>query len=155
MSASCRSRSPGSCATRAARSCACSTLAAAVGLLGAMVLFVGHSLRTMTASAVRTVPLDWQGPVASDRGRPSRRRARRAAARRRQAAAAATAPFAGATTRRAARDDPRRSGLDPRGPAGYLAHIHTFRFLRGTLRPGEIVLDQQLAATLQARLGDR
>jgi hypothetical protein len=41
------------------------TLAAAVGLLGAMVLFVGHSLGTMTGSAVRSVPLDWQGPVGS------------------------------------------------------------------------------------------
>ena len=40
-------------------------LAAAVGLLGAMVLFIGSSLRTMTASATRSVPLDWQGPVAS------------------------------------------------------------------------------------------
>jgi signal transduction histidine kinase len=35
-------------------------LAAAAALLGAMVLFVGHSLHTMTGSAVRTVPLDWQ-----------------------------------------------------------------------------------------------
>ena len=41
------------------------TLAAAVALLGAMLFFVGHSLRTMTRSAVRSVPLDWQGPVAS------------------------------------------------------------------------------------------
>ena len=36
-------------------------LAASAALLGAMVLFVGHSLRTMTGSAVRSVPLDWQG----------------------------------------------------------------------------------------------
>ena len=39
------------------------TLAAAVALLGAMLLFVGHSLRTMTAAATRSVPLDWQGPA--------------------------------------------------------------------------------------------
>ncbi|HEY7904254.1 MAG TPA: ABC transporter permease, partial [Casimicrobiaceae bacterium] len=39
-------------------------------------------------------------------------------------------------------------------PPGYLAHIHTFRFLRGSLRPGEIVFDQQLAATLQVQPGD-
>src|SRR5947208_14281321 len=42
-------------------------LAAAVALIGAMILFVGHSLRTMTASATRSVPLDWQGPLGSYR----------------------------------------------------------------------------------------
>src|SRR5207244_9340850 len=35
-------------------------LGAAAGLLGAMILFIGHSLRTMTSGAVRSVPLDWQ-----------------------------------------------------------------------------------------------
>src|SRR5207245_9215143 len=34
------------------------------------------------------------------------------------------------------------------------AHIHTFRFLRGSLRPGQVVFDQQLAATLQVQPGD-
>ena len=43
------------------------TLAAAVALLGAMLLFIGHSLRTMTGSATRSVPLDWQAPVGSSR----------------------------------------------------------------------------------------
>src|SRR2546421_2498312 len=42
-------------------------LAAAVALLAAMLIFVGHSLHTMTGSAVRSVPLDWQAPVASYR----------------------------------------------------------------------------------------
>src|SRR2546423_14219571 len=41
------------------------TLAVAVALLAAMLLFIGHSLRTMTGGAVRGVPLDWQGPVGS------------------------------------------------------------------------------------------
>src|SRR2546422_8970398 len=41
------------------------TLAVAVALLAAMLLFIGHSLRTMTGGAVRSVPLDWQGPVGS------------------------------------------------------------------------------------------
>src|SRR5262249_40256349 len=71
------------------------TLAAAVGLLGAMLLFIGHSLQTMTAGAVRSVPLDWQGPVGSYHA------AERTAAGVRQqpgvaeAVATATAPFAG------------------------------------------------------------
>ena len=52
-------RAPGRTAIRAL------TLAAAVGLLGAMLIFVGHSLGTMAGSAVRSVPLDWQGPVGS------------------------------------------------------------------------------------------
>jgi hypothetical protein len=40
-------------------------------------------------------------------------------------------------------------------PPNYLRHIQTFRYLHGTLRPGQVVLDQQLAATLQAGIGDR
>ncbi|MEA2469398.1 MAG: hypothetical protein QOE38_396, partial [Thermoleophilaceae bacterium] len=40
-------------------------LAAAVALLGGMILFIGNSLRTVSSSAVRAVPLDLQGPVAS------------------------------------------------------------------------------------------
>ena len=39
-------------------------------------------------------------------------------------------------------------------PPGYLSHIHTFRFLQGSLQPGGVVFDQQLAATLQAQTGD-
>ena len=52
-------RSPGRVAVRVL------VLAAAVGLLGAVVLFIGNSLRTMTGSTIRSVPLDWQGPVGS------------------------------------------------------------------------------------------
>ena len=40
-------------------------LAAATALLGSMILFIGNSLNTMTGGAVRSVPLDWQGPVGS------------------------------------------------------------------------------------------
>src|SRR5436190_22237793 len=84
-------RQPGKTATRIL------VLALAVALIGAMSVFVAHSLRTMTASAVRSVPLHWQGPVGS-------RTQAEAAARRvtRQpgisyAAPAATAPLAGIT----------------------------------------------------------
>ena len=70
-------------------------LAAAVGLLGAMVLFVGHSLHTMTGGALRSVPIAWQGPVGD--GTAARRLAAGVARQPGVAAAtaAATAPFAG------------------------------------------------------------
>src|SRR5581483_10026020 len=40
-------------------------------------------------------------------------------------------------------------------PPGYRSHIASFRYLRGSLRRGQVVLDQQLAATLRARPGAR
>ena len=56
-------------------------LAVAVALLGAMVLFIGHSLRTMTAAATRSVPLDLQArrelPEGPPPGHQGRGRARR------------------------------------------------------------------------------
>jgi putative ABC transport system permease protein len=131
------------------------TLAAAVGLLGAMLLFVGHSLGTMTGAAARSVPLDWQGPVGSYRAAT-----RVAAGVARQpgvaeAVPAATAPFAG-LEHASPTVGTIRSGAGSilAVPPGYLAHLDAFRFLRGSLRPGEIALDQQLAATLQAQPGD-
>ena len=132
------------------------TLAAAVGLLGAMLLFVGHSLGTMTGAAVRSVPLDWQGPVGSYRAATSV-----AAGVARQPGVAeavptATAPFAG-LEHTSPTVGTIRSGAGSilAVPPRYLTHLHTFRLLRGSQRPGEIVLDQQLAATLQAQPGDR
>src|SRR5438105_5315851 len=81
-------RAPGRAAARVL------VIAAAVALLGAMLLFVGHSLRTMTAGAVRSVPLDWQGPVGSygGAGRVAAAVARQPGVR--EALPAATAPFA-------------------------------------------------------------
>src|SRR3954447_26361595 len=81
-------RTPGRTLLRAA------VLAAAVALLAAMLMFVTHSLSTMTAGAVRSVPLDWQGPTTSSQ---SATRLAAAVGREQGVAAAfpaATAPFA-------------------------------------------------------------
>jgi putative ABC transport system permease protein len=130
-------------------------LAAAVALLGSMLIFIGHSLRTMTQSAVRSVPLDWQGPVSSYGGaiKVARGVARQPGIL--EAAPVATAPFAGAAYRAPVGEIRASAGAILAVPPGYQAHLKTFRFLHGALRPGAIVLDQQLAATLQAGIGDR
>src|SRR3989440_5698118 len=129
-------------------------LATAVALIGAMILFVGHSLRTMTASATRSVPLDWQGPVGSY---SAATRVAAAVSREegvQQASPVATAPFASIVHKATVGTIRSGSGAVLAVPPGYLAHIRTFRFLRGSLRRGEIVFDQQLAATLQVEPGD-
>jgi len=129
-------------------------LAAAAGLVAAMVLFVGHSLRTMTGGAVRSVPLDWQAPVSS-----AAAASRVAAVTSRdpavvEAAPVATAPFAGIVHRAPVGTIRAGAGALLAVPPGYTRSIRVFRFLRGGLRPGHVVLDQQLAATLQAQPGD-
>jgi putative ABC transport system permease protein len=130
-------------------------LGASVALLGGMLLFVGNSLRTVSDNAVRSVPLDLQGPVSSYA--QARTLAGEVAGQPGvlQASAAATASLSGA-------EHESQSGLTSSGPGAILAvppdyatNIHTFRFLQGTLRPGAVVLDQQMAATLQAHIGDR
>jgi putative ABC transport system permease protein len=129
-------------------------LAAAVALLATMLLFVGHSLGTMSASAVRSVPLDWQAPVSSYKAavRASIATGRQPGVL--EAAPVAIAPFAGIEHQ--ARVGMIRSGAGSilAVAPSYLHHLRTFRFLRGSLRPGEIVFDQQLAATLQVEPGD-
>jgi len=141
-------RAPGRTAVRIV------SLAAAVALIGAMILFVGHSLRTMTASATRSVPLDWQGPVGSYSAAVG---VAAGVARQpgvQQAAAVATAPFASIVHHAAVGTIRSGSGAVVAVPPDYLDHIRTFHFLRGALRPGEIAFDQQLAATLQVQPGD-
>ena len=131
------------------------TLAAAVGLLAAMLLFVGHSLATMTGSTVRSVPLDWQGPVTSYRAATATAESVRRQPGVAEAVAAATAPFASVEHASAAAGTIRAgAGAVLAVPPGYLRQIDTFRFLRGSLRAGAVVLDQQLAATLQVQPGD-
>lgn len=130
-------------------------LAASVALLGGMLLFVGNSLRTVAGSAVRGVPLDLQGPVSSyDQARAVASEVARQSGVL-QASPAATAPLSGA-------EHQGPNGLTSSGagavlavPLDYGSHIHTFRLLQGALRPGAVVLDQQMAATLQSHIGDR
>jgi putative ABC transport system permease protein len=129
-------------------------LGMATALLGSMILFVGHSLNTMTGSAVRGVPLDWQGPVGSYAADLS---VAAGVARQPgvlQASPAATAPLAGAV-------HSGQEGLTATGagavlavPRDYLSHLAPFRLLQGSLAPGGVVLDQQMAATLQAQIGE-
>jgi hypothetical protein len=116
-------------------------LAASVGLLGAMLLFIGSSLRTMAGSAIRSVPLDWQGPVGSLSAAQSV-----AAGVSRQggvqaAVPAATAPFAGITHSGPGGVSTTGKGSVLAVPASYPFNV--YRFLQGSLVPGQIVLDQQ------------
>lgn len=129
-------------------------LAVATALIGAMLLFIGNSLRTMTASAVRSVPLDWQGPVASQA--QARRIASQVAAQPGvlQASPVATAPFSAASHTTGTGAVRTGGGSILAVPNDYLNHLDTFRMLHGQLRPGQVVLDQQLAATLQAQIGE-
>ena len=71
-----------------------------------------------------------------------------------QASPVATAPFAGAGHEAPAGTIRAGTGSILAVPSGYLEHLETFRLLHGAMRQGQVVLDQQLAATLQARVGD-
>jgi putative ABC transport system permease protein len=141
-------RDPGKTTTRVL------ILAASVALLGGMLLFIGNSLRTMSGAAVRSVPLDWQGPVASYS------KARSVAGKVAnqpgvlQASPTATAPFASAVHKGPAGTTSAGKGSVLAVPPDYLNHIKTFRLLQGHIQAGGVVLDQQLAATLKARVGD-
>jgi putative ABC transport system permease protein len=129
-------------------------LAAAVGLLGAMLLFIGSSLRTVTGAAIRRVPLDLQGPVASYPAAQSVAQGVAAQPGVLHATAAATAPFAGVSHSGPEGLSNAGSGSLLAVPPGYERGFNVYRFLQGAFVPGAIVLDQQLAATLQARIGD-
>jgi putative ABC transport system permease protein len=129
-------------------------LSAATALLGAMLLFVGNSLQTMGASAVRSVPLDWQGPVSSYSADLRLASAVGQQPGIQQASATATAPLVDATHSGPAGLTNTGAGAVLAVPPGYASHLHTYRLLQGNLAPGGVVLDQQMASTLQARLGD-
>jgi putative ABC transport system permease protein len=129
-------------------------LTASVALVVGMLVFIGDSMRTASASAVRAVPLDWQGPVASQ-GQDVQIATRVAAQPGVQSAfATATAPFATATHSGPTGHTATGTGSLLAVPPAYGKSIHTFRLLQGGLRAGQVVLDQQMAATLQAKLGD-
>ena len=129
-------------------------LAVSVALLGAMLLFIGSTLRTMTGAATRSVPLDWQGPVASQVQATTVAVAVRRQTGVLQASPVATAPFAAAGHVASTGAIRTGAGSVLAVPTGYSRHLKTFRMLRGGLENGQVVLDQQLSATLQARVGD-
>src|SRR4051794_22552585 len=119
-----------------------------------MLLFIGNSLRSASASAVREVPLDWQGPVSSA---AQAQRVSQAVTKQpgvAQASPTATAPFSSSTHTGPAGRTTTANGSILAIPSNYSKAIHTFRLLHGSLKPGGVVLDQQMAATLQARIGD-
>ncbi|MDX6606027.1 MAG: putative transport system permease protein, partial [Solirubrobacterales bacterium] len=125
-----------------------------VGLLAGMILFIGNSLRTASATALRQVPLDLQAPVTSfsnDQKVAAELSKQSGVA---YAAAAATAPFASAEHSAGGQSTQTSNGSLLAVPRDYAAHVHAFRMLQGTLTPGGVVLDQQMAATLQAKVGD-
>jgi putative ABC transport system permease protein len=129
-------------------------LAVAVSLLGAMLVFISHSLRTMTASATRSVPLAWQGPVDSYQAAEHVANAVAGQPGVTNAAAAATAPITGAEHLAPAGTIRTGAGAILAVPTDYPGRFHTLRMLRGRLVDGSVVLDQQFAATLQAQIGD-
>jgi putative ABC transport system permease protein len=142
-------RAPGRTLTRVV------VLSAAVALLGGMILFIGNSLRTVSSSAVRSVPLDLQGPVSSYGKARSVASGIAAQPGVLQASATATAPIAKATHTGPAGVSSAGAGGLLAVPPNYVSHIKTFRVLQGGLRPGGVLLDQQMAATLQAHIGDK
>lgn len=71
-----------------------------------------------------------------------------------QASPTATAPLADATHNGAAGLTSTGAGAVMAVAPGYLTHLQTFRLPQGGFAPGGVVLDQQMAATLQAGIGD-
>jgi hypothetical protein len=117
-------------------------LAASVGLLGAMLLFIGNSLRAQSAATIRSVALDWQGPVGSY---GAAQNVAAGVAQQHgvlQASAAATAPFSGVSHTGAAGVSTAGTGSILAVPSGYDQHFSVYRFLQGGLVPGQIVLDR-------------
>ena len=142
MSAAVRLALAGLLRSRARTATRTLVLAAAVGLLGAMLLFIGSSLRTMAGSTIRSVPLDWQGPVSSY---ASARSVSAGVVHQRgvlAAVPAATAPFSGVVHSGPAGVSTAGSGSMLAIQPGYEHHFNVYRFLQGSLVPGQIVLDQ-------------
>ena len=117
----------------------------------------GNSLRTSVGErrAPGAARLAGSRHLATRRtsGRPGGRQASRASP---QASATATAPFAGVTPHGpGGQHDARASGVGARRAAATTSRTSTpSACCTASLRPGGVVLDQQMAATLQARIGD-
>lgn len=129
-------------------------LSAAVALLGGMLVFIGNSMRSVSSGAVRAVPIHLQGPVGSYSAAQSVANSLAQQSGVQQASAVGTAPLVSAQRVGAVGVTQAGAGAVLGVPPGYDRHLNTFRLLQGTLRPGGVVLDQQMAATLQAVIGD-
>src|SRR5262249_8249342 len=126
----------------------------AVGLLAGVILFIGNSVRMGGERLLREVLLELKGRVTSY---PKALQVAAGVGRQSgvaYSAAAATAPFASAERTAGGLTTQTSSGAVLAVPRDYPAHVDAFRMLQGSLRPGAVVLDQQMAATLQARIGD-
>ena len=102
--------SPGCAAGRHGRRCGSPWSRVAVALLAGMILFIGNSLRTASASALSQVPLDLQAPGHLLRQGPAGRGRRRPPARRRLRRGGGHRPVRLARAQRRAASRPRPPG---------------------------------------------
>jgi putative ABC transport system permease protein len=129
-------------------------IAAALALLGSILLFVSGNLGLMTRSAAARVPLDWQAAVPDASTATALADKLRAVRGVVEAAPAATATISGA------RHDLSGSVATAGGasilavPENYLGALRPFHLLTGHLDASGVVLSQPLASTLQAQVGD-
>jgi putative ABC transport system permease protein len=129
-------------------------IAAALAMLGSILLFISGNLGLMTRSAAAKVPLDWQAAVADATIATSIATRLNSVPGVAEARPAATATFARAQHGLSAGVATAGSGSILAVPTNYLGTIGPFHLLTGQLESGGVILSQPLASTLQAQVGD-
>jgi putative ABC transport system permease protein len=129
-------------------------IAAALALLGSILLFVSGNLGLMTRSAAAGVPLDWQAAVPDASTATALAGKLRAVQGVVEAAPAATATITGARHDLSGSVATAGGGSMLAVPVDYLGALRPFHLLTGRLDPSGVVLSQPLASTLQAQVGD-